>query len=799
MKYFIFVFYLCFFTTNVSGQTSTLLPNGWTITPAGTKITLGDLPLNMVISPNNKYIAVTNNGWGKQSIQLIDAKSFTILDTAEIAQSWLGLKFSNDNKYLYASAGNYNQIIKYTITNNHLVIVDSIVLGKKWPEKVSPTGIEINDKRQQIYVVSKESNSLYIIDIKTNVIIKQIQLSAEAFTCLLSPNGKYLYITVWGGAKVFIYNTEKELITDSINVGKNPNDLCISKNGKWLYVANSVDNTVSVIETATNKVIETLNTALYPNAPSGSTTNSVALSADNNKLYVANADNNYLAVFNVSKPGASTSLGFIPTGWYPTCVRVFKDKLLVLNGKGAVSKPNPKGPQPIEKNGQSNYKKGNKKSEQYIGGLFIGSMSIINVPNEKELVHYTEKVYKNTPYTKEKETKSEGETGNPIPKELGQTSPIKNVFYVIKENRTYDQVLGDEPEGNGDTSLVLFGKKITPNEHAIAEQFVLLDNFYVDAEVSADGHNWSMAAYANDYVEKTWPSNYSGRGGTYDYAANKKVAMPNNGFLWDYALRAGISFRDYGEFTDDDGTVYLPDLQKHMCKDYPGWNLMIRDTEREKIWEKDFDSLVAINKVPQLNILYLPNDHTAGLSKKTRTPYAYVAENDLALGLFLEHLSLSTIWKDCAVFVLEDDAQNGPDHVDAHRSIAFLAGPYIKRKFIDHSMYSTSGMLRTMELILGLPPMSQYDAAATPMYKCFTPQMDTKTYIHLPEEINIDEMNTAYNFNSKISDEFDLSGPDRIPDLILNKVIWSAIKKNVPFPAPVRAAFLKTNTKDIDD
>ena len=799
MKYFIFVFYLCFFTTNVSGQTSTLLPNGWTITPAGTKITLGDLPLNMVISPNNKYIAVTNNGWGKQSIQLIDAKSFTILDTAEIAQSWLGLKFSNDNKYLYASAGNCNQIIKYTITNNHLVIVDSIVLGKKWPEKVSPTGIEINDKRQQIYVVSKESNSLYIIDIKTNVIIKQIQLSAEAFTCLLSPNGKYLYITVWGGAKVFIYNTEKELITDSINVGKNPNDLCISKNGKWLYVANSVDNTVSVIETATNKVIETLNTALFPNAPSGSTTNSVALSADNNKLYVANADNNYLAVFNVSKPGASTSLGFIPTGWYPTCVRVFKDKLLVLNGKGAVSKPNPKGPQPIEKNGQSNYKKGNKKSEQYIGGLFIGSMSIINVPNEKELVHYTEKVYKNTPYTKEKETKSEGETGNPIPKELGQTSPIKNVFYVIKENRTYDQVLGDEPEGNGDTSLVLFGKKITPNEHAIAEQFVLLDNFYVDAEVSADGHNWSMAAYANDYVEKTWPSNYSGRGGTYDYAANKKVAMPKNGFLWDYALRAGISFRDYGEFTDDDGTVYLLDLQKHMCKDYPGWNLMIRDTEREKIWEKDFDSLVAINKVPQLNILYLPNDHTAGLSKKTRTPYAYVAENDLALGLFLEHLSQSTIWKDCAVFVLEDDAQNGPDNVDAHRSIAFLAGPYIKRKFIDHSMYSTSGMLRTMELILGLPPMSQYDAAATPMYKCFIPQMDTKTYIHLPEEINIDEMNTAYNFNSKISDEFDLSGPDRIPDLILNKVIWSAIKKNVPFPAPVRAAFLKTNTKDIDD
>ena len=783
-------------------KSKVLLPNGWALTPAGTSVKLGDLPLNMAISQNGKYIAVTNNGVSKQTIQLIDAKTHMVLCSKEIAKSWLGLKFSGDSKYLYASGGNDNRVKEYKIENNKLELEDVIVLGKKWPEKISPTGLDIDDTARKLYVVSKENNSLYIVDLKTNEMSKQIQLGAEAYTCVLSPDRNTLYISLWGGNGVVVFDTRKEIIIDSVATGRNPNDMCVTRDGKYLFVANSVDNTVSVIDARTKKVIESLNTALYPDAPSGSTTNSVALSDDGETLYIANADNNYLAVFDVREPGKSHSNGYIPVGWYPTCVRVMKHTVLVLNGKGNNSLPNPHGPQPVKKEGQAAYKKANKNIDEYIGSLFKGTMSFIPEPNGKELVGYSKQVYDNTPYTKKKELLANGKEGNPIPMKVGAPSPVKHVFYVMKENRTYDQVLGDMPGGNGDTSLVLFGKNITPNQHALASEFVLLDNFYVDAEVSADGHNWSMGAYANDYVEKNWPTNYGGRGGNYDFAANKKVATPKNGFLWDYALRAGITFRDYGEFTDDDGTVYLPALKAHMCPGYPGWNLDVRDLSREKIWEHDFDSLAAANAVPELNIVYLPSDHTAGLGRKSRTPFAFVADNDQAVGQLIEHLSHSNVWQNSAVFILEDDAQNGPDHVDAHRSPAYVVGPYVKRKFVDHTMYSTSGMLRTIELILGLPPMSQYDAAAMPMYRCFTPAVDAAPFSHIPARVDLDGLNVAENELSKESEGFDLSRADNVPDRQLNEVLWKSIKGYSYMPAPKRAAFVairKGGEKDDDN
>ena len=783
-------------------QGRVLLPNGWALTPAGKTVALGsDLPLNMAQSKDGKYIAITNNGVSTQTIQLMNASNHTLLSTKEIAKSWLGLKFTDNSQYLYASGGNDNMIIKYGVAGGKLKVADSIVLGKKWPEKISPAGLELDDKAGRLYVVTKENNSLYVINTTTKEIIKQAPLGAQGYTCLLSPDKATLYISVWGGAKVMVYDVAREEIKDSIVTGRNPNDMCLTSDGKYLFAACSIDNSVSVIETSGMRVAETLNAGLYPGGLSGSTTNSVALSGDNKTLYIANADNNCLAVFDVSIPGKSSSRGFIPTGWYPTCVRVQKNSMLVLNGKGDHSSPNPQGPRPIKKSGESSYKKGNKHNDQYIGGLFKGTMSVIPVPDKKKLALYSEKVYANTPYTRDKETVAAGAENNPIPMKKGGPSPIKHIFYVMKENRTYDQVLGDVANGNGDTSLVLFGKNVTPNQHALAGQFVLLDNFYVDAEVSADGHNWSMAAYANDYVEKTWPTNYGGRGGTYDYAANKDIALPKAGFLWDYARRAGITFRDYGEFIDDDGVLHLPDLTKNMCPQYPGWNLSIRDVEREKIWEHDFDSLLAQNAVPALNIVYLPSDHTAGLGKKSRTPYAFVSDNDLALGKLVEHLSQSTVWKDCAVFVLEDDAQNGSDHVDAHRSIAFVAGPFVKRNFTDHTMYSTTGMLHTIELILGLPPMSQYDAGAMPMYRSFTPTANFSGYVHQEESTDMDQLNLADNELSRESEGFDLTKADRVPEAQLNEVLWKSIKGNKKGnPVPNRAAFVSVpGVKDEDD
>jgi phospholipase C len=382
---------------------------------------------------------------------------------------------------------------------------------------------------------------------------------------------------------------------------------------------------------------------------------------------------------------------------------------------------------------------------------------------------------------------------------VGDRSPIKYVFYVVKENRTYDQVLGDMPEGNGDTSLVLFGQRITPNQHKLAREFVLLDNFYVDGEVSADGHNWSLGANANDYLEKTWPTSYGGRGGSYAAEGNRAVANPKKGFIWDYCNRAGVSYRTYGEFADD-YKANIPVLENHFCPYFTGWDESVRDTTRFYQWKREFDSLLAVNAVPRFNSLRFINDHTQGQKIGKPTPFAHVADNDLAVGLFVEYLSKSPIWKETAIFIIEDDAQNGPDHVDAHRSPAYLAGGFVKRGFVDHTMYSTSSMLRTMELILGLPPMSQYDAAAEPMWRCFTATPNLTPFASVAANVNLDDRNEKVTASSRLSETFDFSKEDRIPDLVFSEVIWKAVKgEEALMPAPRRSAFIKLSDEEEEE
>jgi YVTN family beta-propeller protein len=771
-----------------------LLPNGWALTPIGKSFPLGDLPLNMVLSKSKKLMAVTNNGQGTQSIQLINPITEKVLDTKIIERSWYGLVFSADEKKLYASGGHNNRIEIFSIDNNKLILTDSIVLGKKWPNKISPAGIAIDDEQQLLYVVTREDNQLYIIDIKSKKTIFKQALGGEAYACVLSPNKKQLYISCWGCDKIYLFNTIERKISVEIPVGDNPNELLLNNKGTVLYVANANDNSVSVINTKEEKVVEVLNVALYPDAPNGSTTNGLALSADEKTLFVANADNNCLAVYDVSKPIQSKSKGFIPVGWYPTNVKVVGNKIFVSNGKGFSSKANVYGPNPFANKQIVMHHEGdpNKpKGVEYIGGLFMGTMSIINMPTPKQMSVYSQVVYQNTPYNKVKEKIVQGETGNPIPRRVGDKSPIKYVFYVIKENRTYDQVLGDMKEGNGDPRLTLFGENITPNQHALARNFVLLDNFYVDGEVSMDGHNWTMGAYATDFLEKSWVSSYGGRGGSYDGEGNRKVANNKGGFFWDHAKKAGVSFRSYGEFVDN-YKANIPVLEGNFCKYFTGYNNSVMDTTRFYQWKRDFDSLLAINKVPQFNSVRFSNDHTEGLKLGRPTPYAHVADNDYAVGMFVEYLSKSPIWKETAIFIVEDDAQNGADHVDAHRSIAFVAGGFVKRGYVDHTMYSTSSALRTMELILGIPPMSQYDAAATPMWRCFTSTPNTSPFTALMPNMNLKDKNTAKNEWQRRSELFNLAKEDAVPDLEFNKVLWHGLKgDHIPFPGPKRAAFYK--------
>jgi YVTN family beta-propeller protein len=772
-----------------------LLPNGWSITPVGASTPLGDLPLNIVQSHHKKWFAVTSNGQSAHALELIDAHKGTKIDSINIPKAWYGLAFSKDDQLLYASGGHDNMVRRYRTEAGKLRLQDSFLLGRPWPVKIGAAGLAVDDVlMNRLYVVSKESMSLYVFDLSDRRLLQTIALGSEGYTCLLSKDRSTLYVSLWGSKKIAEFDTRALSLRRTIEVGDHPNELLLDKKGARLFVANAQDNSVSILDTKSGQVTETLNAALYPGSPTGSTSNGLALSEDERTLYIANADNNCLAVFDVSANGRSRSKGFIPTGWYPTNLKVYANQLFVLNGKGLQSFANPNGPNPANKKQVVVDHKGDPTkpaSIQYIGSLLKGVLSRIPVPTAGQLELYTKAVYSNTPYSKSKELQTEGMEGNPIPRKVGEASPIKYVFYIIKENRTYDQVLSDVKGGNGDTSLLLFGDSITPNQHKIARDFVLLDNFYVDAEVSADGHNWSMGAYANDYVEKNWPASYGNKGGTHATSGTLKIGNNREGFIWENCARQGVRFRNYGCFVEDKRGLKprLPVLVGQTAV-FPNYTLQVMDTTRFGYWKRDFDSLLKINQLPRFHTIRMGNDHTEGMRAGRPTPYAHVADNDLAVGLFLEHLSNSPVWKESAVFILEDDAQNGPDHVDAHRSTAYLAGPFVKRGYIDHTMYTTSGMLRTMELILGLPPMTQFDAAATPMWRAFTPIPDYTPFQHIPAKVNLKEVNPSNTPLAEQSEAFNWDEEDEVPDLLFNQILWAGLKGKMA-PAPRRAGFVK--------
>ncbi len=479
--------------------------------------------------------------------------------------------------------------------------------------------------------------------------------------------------------------------------------------------------------------LSALNPALkqfLPDVP-GSTPSSLALSPDDTKLFVANAGNNDVAVFDIANPAQSHSLGFIPVGKYPTSVRVTPDgrRLLVANGKGIAPKANPGGPQPGKRREGTN--------SQYIADLVPGALSIIDLPKggdwKKALATYTRQAYENIP--RSGAVPFPASADNPIPLEPGQASPIKYCIYIIKENRTYDQVFGDLPQGNGDPKLCLFPEAGTPNHHKLAREFVLFDNFYVDAEVSAAGHEWSTGAYATDFVEKNWPLNYGhNRAKKYPYPAEGEfpAAYPAGGYLWDRAKAAGVSYLSFGEFVTElkNGTNVsrVPGLQGHVDPLFHGFDVTYPDVKRAERFIGEVRRFEALGEMPRLQIVRLPNDHTAGGTGGALSPSALVGDNDLALGQIVEAVSRTKFWAQTAIFVLEDDAQNGPDHVDAHRSVLLVASPYSRRAVVDSTMYSTASVLRTMELILGLKPMTQFDAAAMPMFNAFHAKANLAVY-----------------------------------------------------------------------
>ncbi len=758
-----------------------LLPDGWILSPAGRDVPLGDLPLSMDLSPDGRFAVVANAGYDTQSVSVVDLTSLRVLQTLPVAKTWLGLKFFNAGARFALSGGNDNRIYIFRFSEGNAILADSIVLGRPWPQnKIWVAGLDVDDASSTLYAVGREDKSLVLVDLATRKQVRRLSLGAVPYTCLMSRRHDVVYVSLWGHSSILRVQKGTLAVIDSIRTGAHPTEMVESPDGERLFVANANENTVSVLDLREGRAAEVINSALYPDSPPGSTPNSLSLSSDGSRLFVANADVNSVSVVDVSRPGESRILGFIPVGWYPTCVRVSGDRLFVLNGKGDSSRANPNGPKPYHRD----------VKEEYIGAMFHGSLAAMALPDSQELADLTRKVYDNSLYRGGAAAGDVGE-GNPVPDVPGRTSPIKHIFYIIKENRTYDQVFGDISRGNGDSLLCLFGDRITPNHHALADEFVLLDNLYTDAEVSADGHSWSMGAYADDYIEKSWPTQYSDRGGEYDYEGDNPIAVPPGGYIWDNCLRHGITYRSYGEFVfngktaSDSMRAVMPSLEGHVAPWFAGWDLDISDMDRIAAWKKEFDAYEQSGDLPHFQVIRLPNDHTYGTARGKLSPRAYVAQNDLALGMVMEAISNSRFWSQSAVFVIEDDAQSGPDHVDAHRTVALVVSPYVKRHFVDSRLYSTSSMLRTMELILGLPPMTQFDASAAALWNSFQAEPVLSPYRHRPAQYNLEEKNAEGSYGQLQSEGMDFTREDAAPEQRLNEIIWRSVRGTASQPPPV--------------
>jgi DNA-binding beta-propeller fold protein YncE len=802
---------------------SVLLPNQWSLRPAGRQVVVGDFPVNLALHPGGRFAAVLHCGYSQHEIRLLDLASGRQVSQVALDESFYGLAWSADGQHLYASGATLETVHVFAFADG---LLSSPADFRVRPEK--ETGVPVGlatDKTGALYVAEGWGQRVDKLEAASGQPVWSVSLATAApvsvtdpegprwqpsdatnapfpYACLPDPSRGRLYVSLWGRAAVLVLDAKSGAELARWPVGPHPNEMALSADGR-LFVAEANTNTVSILDPADGRVLETLSTSPTPGALPGSMPNSLALSPDGHLLFVANANNNCVAVFDVSAARRTVSLGLVPVGWFPTSVRVSADgrTLVVANGKGVISAANPAGPFPGDPRPRN--------LQDYIGSLFKGTVSLIALPaaDRRTAVFgaWTREVLATQPVAT-----SARPAGSPVPAAPGEASPVRHVIYVVKENRTYDQMLGDLPGGNGAPQLCLFPESVTPNHHALAREFVLLDNFYADGEVSADGHEWSMGAYASDFVEKTWPLNYGHNQRNkigYPSEGAYAIAAPERGYLWDQAAQAGVSYRSYGEFVfngrraTDPARPSLPVLREHIDPLYRGFDLDYPDVRRAERFIAELRRFEVSGDMPRLQVVRLGNDHTSGTLAAALTPRALVADNDLALGRLVDAVSHSKFWTDTAIFVLEDDAQNGPDHVDAHRSPCLVISPYTARHSVDSTLYSTTSVLRTIELILGLQPMSQFDAAAAPMHAAFTATPDPTPFTARPAQVDLNERNPAGGWGAKESARMDFREADRADDIALNEIVWRSVKgAGSPMPAPVRAAFFKARARtDRDD
>ena len=763
---------------------------GQLLTPAGQLTTLGDLPLNEALSPDNRYLIVSNNGQGTQSLQVIKTATGKVVQTIPYKSPeslYMGLAFSPDGTHLFASAAGNHKIRTYHFDCGKLVETSAIQMPIVSPKltKVNlyPAGLAVTSDSKRLVVADQLADAVSVIDLATNK-IQTTHIGHRPVWVTLSKDSTKAFVSSQGGADVAEVDITKSqpLATHKINVGFHPNKSVLTPDGKSLYVANGDADTISVVDVTSHRQTATIPVNRNGSKLVGANPTGLAFSQDGKRLYVTNSGHNEVAVINVA---TRKVIGDIPTGWYPTQVLAHDGKLSITSAKGLGAGPNngPNHPNPTDPHDTA--------ENQYSGSLIKGLLSTVSEPDAATLAKLTATVEKNN-------TANDPARSSAVPNQIGTTSSkIKHVIYIVRENRTFDQELGSNGRGNADPSLNLFGDESAPNTRALARQFTTFDNFYADAEVSANGWNWVSQANSNPWSEEMWPSNYSGRGAPYPAESNDpdSRAKEHDSYFWEHLSKNNISFRNYGFYTtlDKKGKAHGVDkkiLDPNTDHDFIGWTLDCPDSARSFApmakncgpksrvdeWKSDFNKQLAKGSVPTVQLVRFGNDHTQATKVGVPTPQAYVADNDQAIGQLVETVSHSPIWKDTAIFLTEDDAQNGPDHVDAHRTIGEVISPYTRTGGVDSTFYSTVSMLHTMEGILGIGPLTQFDAFSTPMSAAFTDKPDLTPYQAASPSYDMKTLNTPKAPMAKESGEQDTTKEDDIDEQVFNKAIWKAVK-----------------------
>jgi len=769
-------------------------PQGWLVTPAGRQTDLGPGPLAVAASPRGNLVLVADAGYTAHALLAIDPATGSVIQKIKAPGgkssgpwdvSWghahgyyVGLAFSPDGSRAWASDGAGNSLHTFTISGQTVTEGNQITLSTNNGNADSyPAGIAVNASGTRLYVAGNFSDTLYVVNPATKSVVKTARVGHLPYGVALSPDGSLAFVSNGGAKTVSVVDTKTANVVRTVRVGTHPSAITTSPNRDEIYVANTDSDSISVLSASTGSVLRTIDMRPYTNAPMGASPNALSVSPDGSTLYVANAGDNDVAVVRLATAGAADRIaGLIPTAWYPSGVTMDPagSTLFVTNMKALGVGPS-------------------LDPTVYWPTNMHGSLSTIPVPDATTLATDTARVRANdlfdVPHTVP--------PGSVIPSGPGDTSPITHVIYVMKENRTYDQVLGDLGKGNGDPSLAIYGQNVTPNQHELSSRFVTFDNFYADAEVSADGWSWTNAANANTYVQKNWPLDYNGYGrpvwdfGGFDNAETAGIpgADPFHGYLWDDLARNGVSFRNFGFYMNNPSIVpaSMPNLVGHTDPKYPGWDLLLTDQTRMDRWLHVFQGYEQQGSMPTVQFVYLPSDHTYATTQHARKPSAYVADNDQAFGELVDAVSHSSFWPSTAIFAVEDDAQDGPDHVDAHRSTAYVISPYTQTGQVDSTFYSGVSVLRTMELLVGVPPMSQFDAAATPMSAAFSSTPNLRPFNVVPPGVSLTATNGASAPLSGASAQIDFSRPDEIPMALMNRILWKAAKgKDSVMPAPVR-------------